>query len=97
MTILEDIASLTHAHGAPRQLSRILRRARRLIDNTVAAVIAHRQRQADFVLLQHLGDRELKDIGLHRSQIEYGLAELARERARQQVRDRRASPGRIER
>lgn len=88
MTILDDFAFLTRAHRAPRHSSRLLRGARRLIDNAVAAATAHRQRQADRELLLHLGNRGLKDIGLHRSQIEYGLADAARERVRQQVRAR---------
>jgi len=100
MTILDDLASFTYAQRAPRQFSRLLRRARRLIDNAVAAAMADCQRRADLELLRHLSNRELKDIGLYRSQIECGLADAARERARQQARDcRRSSPprGSIER
>jgi uncharacterized protein YjiS (DUF1127 family) len=87
MTILEGIASLTHTQLAPRHVSRLLRRARRSINNAVAAVIAHRQRQADLAILWHLGNRELKDIGLYRSQIELGLEAAARERGQLQMRD----------
>lgn len=91
MTIFEGIASLTHTQLAPRRASRLLRRARRSIDNAVAAAIAHRQRQADLALLRRLGNRELKDIGLYRTQIELGLEAAARERAQWQMRDRRGS------
>jgi uncharacterized protein YjiS (DUF1127 family) len=43
-----------------------------LFDDWVAAVLAHRERQATIVALRCLNDRELKDIGLYRDDIAYG-------------------------
>ena len=55
-----------------------------LINRWVAAVIAHRERQAELAALRHLSDRDLKDIGLYRNEIGDALAERAEERARMQ-------------
>ncbi len=46
-----------------------LTRLGRLINRWIAAVIAHRERQAAFVALRHLSDRDLKDIGICRNEI----------------------------
>jgi uncharacterized protein YjiS (DUF1127 family) len=45
-----------------------------LLDCWVAMMIAHRERAATRFALDQLNDRELKDIGIHRSQIADGLA-----------------------
>jgi uncharacterized protein YjiS (DUF1127 family) len=60
----------------------------RLVHGWVAAAIARRERQANLVMLQSLGDRELRDIGLSRSQIGEGLADAAATRSRLQRFDR---------
>lgn len=78
MTILDDLFSLTNRQLDPQPIARFVRRARRVIDKLVAAAIARRQRQVDLMLLRDLSNRELKDIGLYRSQIEYGLQDAAR-------------------
>jgi uncharacterized protein YjiS (DUF1127 family) len=52
-----------------------------LVNNFVAAVIAQRERQANLTILRTLSDRELRDMGLARSQIAGGLVEAAKERA----------------
>jgi uncharacterized protein YjiS (DUF1127 family) len=46
-----------------------LARLGRGIDRWVASLIARRARQAALAALFSLGDRELKDIGLYRSQL----------------------------
>jgi uncharacterized protein YjiS (DUF1127 family) len=61
-----------------------LARLGNLINRWVAAVIAHRERQAALVALRHLSDRDLQDIGLYRNEIGDALAERAEERARMQ-------------
>ncbi len=61
-----------------------LTRLGRLINRWIAAVIAHRERQAAFVALRHLSDRDLKDIGICRNEIGDALAERAQERSRMQ-------------
>ena len=51
------------------------------INGWIAAAIARRERQAHRCILRKLGDRELRDIGLSRSQIDEGLGEAANDRA----------------
>jgi uncharacterized protein YjiS (DUF1127 family) len=43
--------------------------AKRLLDDWIVAVLAHRERQAARLVLHGMSDRELKDIGLYRSNI----------------------------
>jgi uncharacterized protein YjiS (DUF1127 family) len=59
---------------------RLLVRIRRRVNNWVAAALAHRERQAALVALRHLNDRELKDIGLYRCQIDDAIAAAAQAR-----------------
>jgi uncharacterized protein YjiS (DUF1127 family) len=56
----------------------------RLADRVVVAAIARHERQAQLAALCMFSDRELKDIGICRGDIDYGLAEAAKTRARQQ-------------
>ena len=60
----------------------------RLADRLVAAAIVRHQRQAELAALRKLSDRELKDIGLCRGEIDYALGEAAKTRARLQWLDR---------
>ena len=54
------------------------------IDHLVAAAIARHERQAALAALRRLSDRELNDIGICRGEIDCGLDEAAKTRARQQ-------------
>src|SRR5262245_45389885 len=56
----------------------------RAINNAIAAVIAQREHQAQLAILRQLSDRELRDIGISRSDIGAGLAEAAKDRTRLQ-------------
>ena len=56
----------------------------RLVNRWIAGVIARLAREAALVALRDLGDRELKDIGIHRHQIGDALTEIASERTRLQ-------------
>ena len=56
----------------------------RVVNNAIAAIIAQREYQAQLTVLRHLSDRELRDVGLSRSDIGAGLAEAAKDRARLQ-------------
>ena len=67
-----------------RRLAIFLGRLGRLLDDWVAFIIADFERRAEIAALQHLSDRQLKDIGLYRGQIEGALAEASRDRLRQQ-------------
>ena len=49
---------------------------------------SYRERDAARFMLGHLNDRALKDIGIYRSQIDDGLAEIARRRAQRQRSER---------
>ena len=61
-----------------------LARVRRLINRFLAAVIARHERHATRVALHRLDDRQLKDFGMYRAQIDSSLEELAQIRARMQ-------------
>ena len=82
MTMHRDIRSFRPA--APT----IRRRLTVLLNRWVAAMIAHREREAARFVLGHPNDRALKDIGIYRSQIDDGLAEIARRRVRLQRSER---------
>ena len=56
----------------------------RLVDRLVAAAIVRHQRQAELAALHRFSDRELKDIGICRGEIDYALDEAAKTRARLQ-------------
>lgn len=68
----------------PRPLRVFGRRVYRTVNNAVAAIIAQREHQAQLTILRQLTDRELRDIGLARSNIGAGLAEAAKDRTRSQ-------------
>lgn len=56
----------------------------RAVNNFVARVIAQREHQAQLTLLRQLSDRELRDIGLSRTEVGAGLAQAAKDRSRLQ-------------
>ena len=85
MSILSNITDTTP--NAAQWSTRLLARSIvRVLNNFVAAIIAQRELQANLTILRTLSDRELRDMGLARSQLVGGLAEAARERARLQRR-----------
>ncbi|MFO1108134.1 MAG: DUF1127 domain-containing protein [Bradyrhizobium sp.] len=67
-----------------RSLRALGRSTFRAINNAIAAIIAQREQQAQLTILRGLSDRELRDIGLARSNTGAGLAEAAKERSRAQ-------------
>jgi uncharacterized protein YjiS (DUF1127 family) len=67
-----------------RRLYIILAHLGRLVDDLVVAILADLARRAEMAELYGLSDRELKDIGIYRCQIDGGLAEAARDRLQQQ-------------
>ena len=70
MTILNSNSNYAATPPAIRRAFGIfLARLARLINRWIAAVIAHREYQANLVVLRGFGDRELKDIGLSRGEI----------------------------
>ena len=55
-----------------------------MINGCIAKLIAQREQQANLVILRYLADRDLRDMGINRSQIGEGLAEAAKERSAMQ-------------
>lgn len=83
MTMLNNTSSESVIPVAfKRSLRLFSARLARRFNDWVSAVIAHRERQAQLYVLRSLSDRELRDFGLNRSQIDNGLAEAAKERSR---------------
>ena len=89
MTILNSNSSYPAAPPAIRRAFGIfLARLARLINGWIAAMIAHREYEANLVVLRSLSDRELKDIGLNRGEVGEALAEAAKTRLRKQQSER---------
>lgn len=90
MTMLNDTSNSFAIPTAIRGVIRaFLRRLANLINDRVAAVIAHRAYHANLVVLRSLGDGELRDIGLARGPIGEGLAEASKIRSDMQLRQPR--------
>jgi uncharacterized protein YjiS (DUF1127 family) len=85
MSILSNITDAT-PNAVQRSARLFARSIVRVINNFVAAIIAQREHQANLTILRALSDRELRDMGLARSQLAGGLAEAAKERVRLQRR-----------
>jgi uncharacterized protein YjiS (DUF1127 family) len=85
MTMLNNTSSYYATPAAIRRaIGFVFKGLARLINGWIAAVIAHRERQANLVVLRSLSDRDLNDMGLHRCEIGEGLAEAAKFRSRSQ-------------
>src|SRR5436190_8470731 len=84
MTIAND--SSIYSSAAPGAFRKMIRKATRrlgrLVNNWIAALIAQREYQAELTLLRSLTDRDLRDIGLDRCQIDGGLSQAGRDRSR---------------
>jgi hypothetical protein len=59
-----------------------LARLRRLVNAYVAAIIAHRERQATLYALRRAGDRMRKDVGVYGYQTGETIEAIVRQRAR---------------
>ena len=84
MTTLNHTSSDSVIPAFKRSLRFLAIRLARRFNDRVSAVIAHREQQAQRFILHRLSDRELKDFGLNRLQIDEGLAEAATARSRRQ-------------
>jgi uncharacterized protein YjiS (DUF1127 family) len=83
MSTVTTITSLALAAQALRAGGvAVLASLGRTIKHRIAAVIIEWEHRAAIEALRHLGDRELKDIGLHRGDIDAAFAETASERIR---------------
>jgi uncharacterized protein YjiS (DUF1127 family) len=89
MTMLSNIPRYPPATARNRSsVGGFLVWLRHLVDRLVAAAIARHERQAELVALRQFSDRELRDIGICRGEIDYGLDAAAKTRARLQRLDR---------
>jgi uncharacterized protein YjiS (DUF1127 family) len=85
MTMLNNASPYAAtAPGVRRSVANLLARLGRLINRWIAAMIAHRERQAALYALHRLSDRELKDMGICRGDIGDALVEGAAARSRMQ-------------
>lgn len=92
MTML-NTAPRYPAPAVRRGAAVFLARLGRFVNRCIAAVIAHRERQASLAVLRHLSDRDLKDIGIYRCEIDGALAERAEARQRMQPSQQARSRG----
>jgi uncharacterized protein YjiS (DUF1127 family) len=60
----------------------LLARLRRVVNTWIADALAYRERQAAIHALRLYDDRELKDIGLYRGQIEQAVGDASHRRMR---------------
>jgi uncharacterized protein YjiS (DUF1127 family) len=87
MSLLNSTSDFSSTPTAIRKSIRVFARGLfRAVNNAVAVIIAQREYQANLAVLRSLTDRELRDIGLDRGRIGAGLAEVARDRALNQLR-----------
>lgn len=84
MSLLHNTSDLYASSAIARSFRLAGRSAFRAVNNTIAAIIAQREHQAQMTILRRLSDRELRDIGLSRSNVGPGLAQAAKERMRVQ-------------
>jgi uncharacterized protein YjiS (DUF1127 family) len=85
MSMLNSTSEFSSAPSAIRRSLRVVGRSvSRAINNAIAAIIAQREQQANLTVLRKMSDRELRDIGLARSEIGGGLAQAAKDRSRAQ-------------
>jgi uncharacterized protein YjiS (DUF1127 family) len=92
MSMLNSISDFSSTPSAiQRSIKVFVSGLFRVANNAVAAIIAQREHQANLAILRSFTDRELRDIGLERSQIGAGLAAAARDRALSQIRLTRRS------
>lgn len=85
MSMLNNTSDFSAAPFAIRRSLRVLVRSFfRAVNTAIAGIIAQREQQANLTILRSFSDRELRDIGLSRSQIGAGLAEAAKDRLRVQ-------------
>jgi uncharacterized protein YjiS (DUF1127 family) len=83
MTMLNTVPRYA-APTVRRRVVVLLARLRRFVNSLIAAMIAHRERQAALAALRHLSNRDLRDIGIYRCEIDDRLAERAQARRRMQ-------------
>ena len=85
MSLLNSTSDFSTARPTIRRsISVFSRSVFRAINNVIAVIIAQREQQAQLTVLRSLSDRELRDMGISRTDISAGLAAAAKERSRAQ-------------
>jgi uncharacterized protein YjiS (DUF1127 family) len=85
MSILNSTSDFSASPVAIRRSLRVFGRGVfRAVNNAIAVIIAQREHQAQLTILRQLSDRDLRDMGLSRSDIGAGLAQAAKDRTRSQ-------------
>jgi uncharacterized protein YjiS (DUF1127 family) len=79
LSSISDFSSRPSTFG--RSIRSLARALSGFVNRLIAAIIAERERQANLAVLRALSDRELRDMGLMRSQIGAGLAQAAKDRS----------------
>jgi uncharacterized protein YjiS (DUF1127 family) len=77
MTLLAT-SLMPHSSARRRRAIVLLARFRRAVNNWMAAMMAYRERQAALYALRAFSDHQLKDIGLHRGEIDRAIGEASR-------------------
>ena len=76
---ISDFSARPSAFG--RSIRNLARAVAGVANRLIAAIIAERERQANAAMLRARSDRELRDMGLVRSQIGAGLGQAAKDRS----------------
>ncbi len=84
MTLLTASPPYSRTHHIWKCIGSLGRWFSRLVDEKVAAFLAHREYQATLAVLHSFSDRELRDMGLHRGQIGPALEDAGNYRASRQ-------------
>ena len=79
LSSISDFSARPSAFG--RSIRNLARAFAGVANRLIAAIIAERERQANLAVLRALSDRELRDMGLMRSQIGAGVAQAAKDRS----------------
>ena len=82
MTMLSTVPSAPGMAFTRRRILFVASRLRRTVNAWAAAIIASYERRAAIAALHQLDDRELKDIGLYRGQIDEAIKRAAQSRLR---------------
>jgi uncharacterized protein YjiS (DUF1127 family) len=87
MTLINSNSGYFGTSRAGKHTRSIFRWFSYLLNESVAAFLAHRERQATLFLLSKFTDRELRDMGLHRGETGAALEDAAKYRAARQNHD----------
>jgi len=82
MTMLSTISYSTTSSDQRKKAMLLPARLRRRLINWLAAALAYRERRSALFALRQWDDRELKDVGLYRGQIEEAITGASRRRLR---------------